>query len=220
MPKSSPVLVVVDLQRYYLDPESNFRRYPESGDSSAFEYIEGRCRNTVIPNVQRLLAHFRSNQWPVVFLRLCGQNVDRSDLHHSFRESNEIAEKAGYPGIYPLADEPLADVVPEAAPLSNEIVLDKVTFSGFTSSDIEDVLLALKAEHLVFCGLATSQCVDTTARDASDRGYYVIHVEDAQADYSERSHHFSLYASQGICGGYVYSTSEVLDVESISDLIY
>ncbi|MDF1751208.1 MAG: cysteine hydrolase [Verrucomicrobiales bacterium] len=217
---SKPVLIVVDLQRYYIDPESNFRRYPESRDPAAFQYIEQRCRDIVVPNVKKLLAHFRDHDWPVVFLRLCGQNPDRSDLHHSFRQSNEVAEAAGYPGIYPLADEPMADVVPDAAPLKGELVLDKVTFSGFTSSDIEDVLIRLDASELVFCGLATSQCVDTTARDAADRGYPVIHVEDAQADYSEMSHQTSLYASQGVCGGCVYSTEEVIEVDNPADLVY
>ena len=107
---NSPVLVVVDMQRYYLDPEANFRRFPESRDPLAFDYIAGRCRDIVIPNVKRLLSHFREKGWPVVFLRLCGQNPDRSDLHHSFRSSNDEAKEAGYPGIYPLADEPLARI--------------------------------------------------------------------------------------------------------------
>lgn len=217
---SAPVLIVVDLQRYYLDPEANFRRHPESRNPAAFDYIGKRCCEIVIPNVTTLLNHFRANQWPVIFLRLCGQNPDRSDLHYTFKSANEEAESEGFPGIYPLADEPLADVVPEAAPLPGEIVLDKVTFSGFTSSDIEDVLFELKAEDLVFCGLATSQCVDTTARDACDRGFRVIHVEDAQADYSEMSHQTALYASQGVCGGNVYSTEEVVAAETPSDLIF
>ncbi len=208
---NQPALIVVDLQRYYLDPKANFRLFPQSKNPSAFDYIDKRCKNSVIPNVKRLLVFFRKHNWPVIYLRLCGQNPDRSDLHDCFRSANEAGVQSGYPGLYPLADEPLAAVHPEIAPIAGEIVLDKVTFSAFTSSDIEDVLLKLGAEELVFCGLATSQCVDTTARDAADRGYPVIHVEDAQADYSEMSHHASLYASQGICGGLVYSTDEVVN---------
>ncbi len=215
----NPVLLVVDLQRYYLDPEANFRRYPESRNPAAFEYIEARCRDVVIPNATALVEHFRNQEWPVVFLRLCGQNPDRSDLHQCFFESNEIAADAGYPGLYPLADEPLAAVVPEITPEPRERVLDKVTFSGFTSTDLEDILVELDAGELVFCGLATSQCVDTTARDAADRGYPVIHVEDAQADYSEMMHQAALYASQGVCGGHVYSTEEVLNTDRPGDLI-
>ena len=213
-----PALIVVDLQRYYIDPESNFRRYPESKNPKAFEYIESRCNDVVIPNVTRLVDHFRANDWPIVYLRLCGQNSDRSDLHHTFQSANEEAEANGFPGIYPLIDEPMAAVVAEVAPRPTDPVLDKVTFSGFTSTDLEDVLLGVKAGELVFCGLATSQCVDTTARDASDRGYSVVHIEDAQADYSEYSHRASLFASQGVCGGMVFSTDELLEVERPSHL--
>jgi nicotinamidase-related amidase len=63
---------------------------------------------------------------------------------------------------------------------------------------------------LVFTGLATSQCVETTARDASDRGFRVVHVEDAQADYDEISHTSSLYSSQGVCGGIIVTTEEFM----------
>ena len=216
---SVPVLVVVDMQRYYVDSGANFRRYPESLRSDAFQYIATRCTDVVIPNVQSLLSWFRENKWPVIYLRLCGQNPDRSDLHPTFLSANREAETAGFPGIYPLADEPMAAVLPEIAPEKSDVVLDKVTFSGFTSSDLEDVLAEKNAGELVFCGIATSQCVDTTARDASDRGYPIIHVEDAQADYSEMSHQASLIASQGVCGGCVVSTGEVLSATRPRDLI-
>jgi len=213
------VLLVIDLQRYYLDPKGSFRRYPESREPRAFEYIESRCRDVVIPNVRRLLSHFREKRWPVVYLRLCGQRADRSDLHYTFRSSHLRAEKLGFPGIYPLANETLAEVVPELAPCPGEIVLDKVTFSGFTSSDLEAVLAQLSAGILVFSGLATSQCVDTTARDAADRGYRVIQVEDAQADYTERSHWAALYASHGTCGGNIVTAREVIEADHPRDLI-
>ena len=95
-------------------------------------------------------------------------------------------------------------------PLPREIVLDKVTFSGFTSSDLEDVLAEKQGEDLVFCGLATSQCVDTTARDASDREYNIILIEDALTDYDQDYHDKSLQISQGVCGGIIHSTDEYL----------
>ena len=53
--------------------------------------------------------------------------------------------------------------------------------------------------------------MDTTARDASDHGYAVAHIEDAQADYDEHTHHAALYASRGVCGGEIYTTKEVLE---------
>ena len=61
-------------------------------------------------------------------------------------------------------------------------------------------------------GLATSQCVETTARDASDRGYGIVHLEDCQADYHEISHRASLIASRSVCGGHVLGAEDFLDL--------
>ncbi|MEO0414067.1 MAG: isochorismatase family cysteine hydrolase [Verrucomicrobiota bacterium] len=201
-------LMVVDLQRYYIDDDAPFFRYYQ--ERGADNYIKDRCTNVVIPNTVKLLEFFRSEQLPVIFLRLCGEEEDRSDLHHFFQQSHNRAKTNGTDGLYPLSSEPFADVVPECAPQDGELIVNKVTFSGFTSTSLEEELHQLGVERLVFCGLATSQCVDTTARDASDRGFHVIHVEDAQADYSEASHRAALYASQGVCGGAISDTATLL----------
>jgi nicotinamidase-related amidase len=66
----------------------------------------------------------------------------------------------------------------------------------------------------VFTGLSTSQCVETTARDASERGYHIVHIEDAQADYDELSHASSLYSSQGVCGGFIMTAEEYIRLNS------
>jgi nicotinamidase-related amidase len=68
---------------------------------------------------------------------------------------------------------------------------------------LERELRARGVGAVVMTGLATSQCVDTTARDASERGFIVVHVEDGQADYSVDDHDASLFASRGVCGGHV-----------------
>ena len=138
------------------------------------------------------------------------EKPDRSDLHHFFRESHLKGKRAGFDGVYPLADEPCAAIVDEIRPLPGETVIDKTTFSPFTFTGIDGILRTMGVTTLLFAGLSTSQCVETTARDASDRGYHVIHVEDAQADYDEASHIHSLCSSQGVCGGYVVKTEDVI----------
>lgn len=117
---------------------------------------------------------------------------------------------AGFDGVYPLADEPNAAVIDPIRPLADETVIDKTTFSPFTSTGIDGILRETGISTLLFAGLATSQCVETTARDASDRGYRVIHIEDAQADYDEASHIHSLCSSQGVCGGHIVSTEDIV----------
>jgi nicotinamidase-related amidase len=51
--------------------------------------------------------------------------------------------------------------------------------------------------------------VDTTARDASDRGYKICFAEDALADYNEDYHRAALFASVGVCGGQIYNSQRI-----------
>ena len=205
-------LVVVDLQRYYIEPTASFVTFFESIHPGASHYISGRCRNLVVPNLQKVVPHTRQLGRPIIYLRLCGTREDRSDLHRHFLKCYREALEAGFSDLYPLAGDPLADVLPEVAPQPGDHVLDKTTYSGFTSSSIESLLRTLKLERLVMTGLATSQCVETTARDASDRGFGIVHLEDCQADYHEVSHRASLFASRSVCGGHVWNCSDFLEL--------
>jgi ureidoacrylate peracid hydrolase len=115
--------------------------------------------------------------------------------------------------VYPLCDDRYAEIVDEIKPLRTERVVDKTTFSPFTHANFDLILKSSGVSALVFTGIATSQCVETTARDASERGYRIIHIEDAQADYDELSHTSSLFSSQGVCGGFIVSTEEYCNRE-------
>ena len=108
----------------------------------------------------------------------------------------------------------MAEIHDEIKPDKGAIIIDKTTYSPFTSTRIKTILLELSVNQIVFTGLATSQCVETTARDASDHGFSVIHIEDAQADYEELAHISSLYSSKGVCGGLIMSTEELLSSAS------
>ncbi len=199
------------MQRYYLQEASSFSQYHHHCEPGCLEYILDRCAKTVIPNIQRLCDATRLLGRPVVYLRLCGEEEDRSDLHHVFRKANERAAAAGFENLYPVESDPFSEVISEIAPKNGDIVLCKTTFSGFTTSDLPAAIERLGIKRLIFTGLATSQCVETTARDAADRGIHVVHVEDAQADYSETTHRASLYSSQGVCGGHIMDTQRVLE---------
>ncbi len=198
-----PALMVVDMQNYYLKRESSYARYFGTLKPGCLDYISTRCERTVIPNICRLLDHFRGEALPVVYLRLCGKEPDRSDLHPFFADTYRNGLRAGFEDVYPLENDTWADVIQEIAPDPGETVIQKTTFSPFTATDIHAFLHDMGVTELVITGLATSQCVETTARDASDRGYHVIHVEDAQADYDEMIHAYSLISSQGVCGGFI-----------------
>lgn len=196
-------LIVVDMQNYYLKTESAYYRYFNYLHPGCLDYLMSQAYTIVIPAIRSLISFFNSENCPVVYLRLCGTDPSRRDLHRFFRETNEKAKNLGFDNVYPLESDPFADVIPELNPGPGSIVINKMTFSAFSSSDIESILNKNRISTLVFTGLATSQCVETTARDASDRGFNVIHISDAQSDYDDYSHSASLYSSAGVCGGTV-----------------
>ena len=201
-------LIIVDMQNFYLKSDSSYCRFFNALQPGCLDFIIRRCETIVIPNIRRLLEHFRRNNLPVLFLRLCGMDPDRNDLHRFFHETYRKGLQAGLENVYPLCDDKYAEIIDEIKPLRAERVVDKTTFSPFTLANFDLILKNSGVSALVFTGIATSQCVETTARDASERGYRIIHIEDAQADYDELSHTSSLFSSRGVCGGFIVSTEE------------
>jgi biuret amidohydrolase len=203
-------LVVVDMQRYYLDSASSYHRYFSSLYPGCMDYLLNRARDIVVPNIQKLIRFFENSSQNIIYLLLCGEADDRVDLHHAFRETWDKGRESGYDNIYPLRSDPWSSVIDPLAPPPGSSLVYKTTYSAFTSSPIHSLLKDLGITTLVFTGLATSQCVETTARDASDHNYEVILIEDALADYDEFSHSISLYNSQAVCGGIIFETDEYI----------
>ena len=205
-------LVIVDMQKYYLESNSVYSEYFDYIYPKSLSYIRDRSYNTVIPNILKLRNCFKSLNLPVIYLKLCGKEPDRSDLHRFFKKTYDEGVSIGFAGVYPLETDTAADIIDELKPDYDDIIINKTTFSPFSSSNIEAVLTSLNVNALVFTGLATSQCVETSARDASDRGFEVFHIHDAQSDYSEMEHNASLYSSSGVCGGSIYNTDSFIEL--------
>ena len=101
------------------------------------------------------------------------------------------------------------EVIAPLAPLPGELVIDKNTSSAFNSTGIEVLLRNMDVEALVVAGMATDMCVETAARDAADRGFDVIVVEDATASFFER-HHYAALSGFARVFGQVWSSERVL----------
>ncbi|MBT6493738.1 MAG: cysteine hydrolase, partial [Planctomycetaceae bacterium] len=101
-------------------------------------------------------------------------------------------------------------VVSELAATDRELVIDKNASSAFNGTGIDQLLRNLNLETLVVTGMATDMCVETTARDAADRGYNVIVVEDATATFFPDHHRAALSAMARVYTK-VWNTDQVLD---------
>ena len=92
-------------------------------------------------------------------------------------------------GTFKLVDirvgSPVHSILEEIKPRPGEIVLNKPTMSAFTSTRIHEALQELGVSYLVFTGVSTNFCVDATARNAADHGYFCTMVDDATGAYME-----------------------------------
>jgi len=101
------------------------------------------------------------------------------------------------------------EVLDELMPGPNERVFNKITPSAFNSTPLELVLHTYGVDTLLFTGVSTNMCVEGTFRDAADRGFHCLLVEDACGADSQAMHDAALTVLQRLYGG-VVSTQNVL----------
>jgi biuret amidohydrolase len=94
-------------------------------------------------------------------------------------------------------------------PRPGELVVNKTTYGPFNSTGLDHALRSMNVASLVGGGVVTNVCVETTARDAADRGYEVVLVDDGCAAFSPEIHEATLLSFQGPFGR-VRTTDEVL----------
>lgn len=174
-PPDKVALIVIDMQRDFVEP-------------GGFGHTLGNDvtrLQAIVPTVARLIALFRASGWPVIHTRE-GHKPDLSDCPPAKRlrgaPSLRIGD-AGPMGRILIHGEPGHGIVSELAPIDGEIVLDKPGKGAFYATSLGDDLARLGATHLVLAGVTTEVCVQTTMREANDRGFECLLIEDATESY-------------------------------------
>ena len=168
-------LIVIDMQRDFLEP---------GGFGEALGNDVSRL-GAIVPAVQRLLAAARNAGLMIVHTRE-NHAPDLSDCPPAKRSRGNPRLRIGDPGPMGrvlIRGEPGAEIVPELAPLADETVIDKPGKGAFHATGLDARLRAGGITHLLIAGVTTEVCVQTTMREANDRGYDCVLVEDATASY-------------------------------------
>jgi len=199
-------LLLIDMQYLDAHPDYGLGAQLKQDFPDIWQYYFDRVRGEVIPNCAALLSHFRANGMRVVHVTIGPVLKDGMDMVPLRRPSTA-------PGLKPLLHSVGTfehGILPELAPSDGELIINKTSRGAFNSTAIERILRNLGLETLVVAGVTTSSCVDTTARDAVDRGFQTVVVEDATAELDEPSHEAAL-RQFAVRWGRVWTTAETVD---------
>ncbi|GIK82643.1 MAG: N-carbamoylsarcosine amidase [Alphaproteobacteria bacterium] len=211
----SSCLVIIDMQRYWTEPEGPFGASLKSGFPDYFAYFYHRLASTVRPNLSLLLKHYRVRKLPVVHVTTGSARGDGMDfLFHMQRRFARGGEAAGSFDALRIGSEWHAEA-DELRPASDELVLNKTTRSAFTSSGIDQLLRNMRVQQLVVGGLASNACVQATAQDGADRGYETYLAEDCCAAFSAEAH-TPVFENFHWIFGSVLTTGEIIGAEGAS----
>ena len=199
---ASIVLVLIDLQyASACRTEGLGKRMIEQGTEHLTKWRFDRIEQMLLPNVKKLLAFFREQKLRILYVTLGSMMEDYSDAPEHMKNLFQMTNNHEGTREHEILD--------EIKPQAGEYVLNKTTIGAFNSTGIDNLLRMWGAEYLLFTGVSTNMCVDGTARDAADRGYRCILVEDALGGPKEEYHRAAIINWQRLYGR-VNSTEEVI----------
>lgn len=168
-------LLIIDMQRDFLEP----------GGFGSVLGNDVTPLQAIVPAVVRLQQAFRQLGLPI-FQTVEGHRPDLADCPPSKYQRGQASLRIGDPGPMGrilVLGEPGNAIIPALAPQPGETVIPKPGKGAFYNTNLEFLLKTQNISHLIVAGVTTEVCVQTTLREANDRGYECLLVEDATASY-------------------------------------
>lgn len=196
-------LLVIDMQRDFLEP---------GGFGEMLGNDVSRL-GAIVPTVARLLDVCRHAGMSIVHTRE-SHLPDLSDCPPAKRERGHPRMRIGDVGPMGrilVRGEPGNAIVEAVAPLAGEIEIDKPGKGAFHATGLDAILRARGISHLIFAGVTTEVCVQSSMREANDRGYDCLVIEDATESYFEhfRRATLEMIRAQGGIVGWTASLAQL-----------
>ena len=198
-------LVIIDMQRDFVEP----------GGFGASLGNDVTRLQAIIPTVRRVLEAWRAADGLVVHTRE-SHLPDLSDCPPAKRLRGSPTLRIGDTGPMGrvlIVGEPGNQIVPEVAPIDGEIVIDKPGKGAFHDTGLHETLQEFGITHLVFMGVTTEVCVQTSMREANDRGYDCLLVEDGTESYFPefKAATLAMITAQGAIVGWTAPAAALLE---------
>jgi nicotinamidase-related amidase len=204
LPPAETALLCIDVQNYGLATK------PTSDEQARWEPFYQRMHETVIPNLRALQATFRQHNIDVVHARI-------ACLLNDGRDRSLSQKMPGWNNLLMPRDTEESQIIPELAPVADEIIVTKTTDSALTGTNLRLILTNMGIRNVIVTGIYTDQCVSSTVRSLADESFNVIVVEDCCAAGTLELHHRELEIINMIyC--HVLNSAEVLNIMGLDSL--
>ena len=175
-------LLVIDVQNTYLErPNRASLSAEEQQRFDLWTPFHQRMKDQVIPRTAQMLKIARENGIECLFARIASHTTDGRD--------RSLSQKMpGWNNLLLPKNEQPSQIVPQLAPIGDEIVVTKTTDSALTGTNLRLILHNLGIKTVVCVGIFTDQCVSSTVRSLADESYQVIVLEDCCAAANDELH--------------------------------
>jgi nicotinamidase-related amidase len=193
---SGMALLVIDMQHQWCSPGVGMHE-GVGPNEYFFRRISNVCKQT-----RKMQDCFRYRGDEVMFVTIGSVTTNGREMSTDFKMAGAV--------MHLTSEKREAAILEEVAPQGDEIVVAKSSTSVFNSTNIDYLLRNLGTRCIVLCGVMTNYCVESAARDAADKGYFVVVVEDCCAADTEEEHKAAIAVLEGYSNVRIASSVQIL----------